>query len=113
MTVAVSSTTSALQQITEAGSFAINYLSTAGSAIYDRFAAKDAPKDKARFDGLSYSMLATGSPVFADVVGAMDCTLEDQVERLGTVLLFGRIAAVREFPEARPLVHFRGGFLPQ
>lgn len=65
---------------------------------------------RARFDGLDCTRLVTGAPVLPGIVGAMDCRLEDEVERFGTVLVLGRIlATVQDGDE--PLVHFGGGFL--
>lgn len=108
VTVAVGATTSALAGIRQSGAFAVNFLSSEGRAVYDRFAAKDAPKGAARFDGIDWRTLATGAPIFAQTTGALDCRLEDAVEKAGTTLLFGRIVDFVRDDGARPLVHFRG-----
>lgn len=110
MTVAVMPSTSALATIRETGAFAINYLAADARAVLGRFMGRDAPKGAARFDGLDCTRLVTGAPVLPGIVGAMDCRLEDEVERFGTVLVLGRIlATVQDGDE--PLVHFGGGFL--
>lgn len=108
MTVAVGGGTAALADICASGAFAVNFLSTEGRAIYERFAARDAPKGAARFEGLEHAGLETGAPVFSAVTGALDCRLEEVLERAGTHLVFGRIVATRRHPEARPLLHFGG-----
>lgn len=108
VTVAVGGGTSALSAITESGAFAVNFLSTEGRAVYDRFAARDAPKGAARFEGLDHAPLLTGAPVFAAVTGALDCQLEEVVERHGTHLLFGRIVQTLRHRDAQPLIHFGG-----
>lgn len=111
VTVAVGAGTAALQDILASRAFAVNFLSTEGRAIYDRFAAKDAPKGAERFAGLDFAPLRTGAPVFAAITGALDCELEEVVERAGTSLIFGRIVEVVRHREARPLIHFGGRLL--
>lgn len=108
VTVSVSATTSALAGIRTSGAFAINFLSREGHAVYERFAAKDAPKGAARFAGLDYSRLATGAPAFAATTGVLDCRFVEAIEREGTTLIFGRIVDFLRHAEALPLVHFAG-----
>ncbi|MBY8977151.1 flavin reductase [Rhodobacteraceae bacterium NNCM2] len=109
MTISVSASTSALPVLLESGAFAINYLSEGGREIHDRFTARDAPRGSARFEGLAWSELKTGAPVFDAVTGALDCRVEEVIERHGTSLVIGRIVGKMTRPEARPLVHFAGG----
>lgn len=111
MTVAVMPTTSALEAIRASGAFAINYLSTEARDVLGRFMGRDAPKGAVRFEGLDCTRLVTGAPVLPGIVGALDCRLEDETERFGTVLIFGRIVAMTRSEGARPLVHFGGGYL--
>ena len=108
MTVAVSESTSALTPILHSGAFAINFLSDRGEPIYERFAARDAPKRSARFHGLAWHPLATGAPIFEEVVGAIDCRLEEALTRGDTRLLFGRVVGYRRLADRRPLLHFDG-----
>ncbi|MFT3688351.1 flavin reductase family protein [Paenirhodobacter sp.] len=108
VTVSVSATTSALAGIRASGVFAVNFLSREGRAVYDRFAAKDAPKGAARFEGLDYGALATGAPVFAATTGALDCRFEEAIERDGATLIFGRIVDFIRHEQAEPLIHFAG-----
>lgn len=112
MTVAVSPSTSALPAIRAAKAFAINWLAADAQDVHERFAATDAPKGVARFTGLKCLTLATGAPVLPCITGAMDCVLEDEIERFGTTLLFGRIVAVADASATAALVHFGGGLAP-
>lgn len=106
MTVAVGQSTSALGDIRKSGAFAINYLASDAKHVLNRFVGRDAPKGAERFAGLDCSRLETGAPILPGTVGAMDCRLEEEVERYGTILLFGRILSVVQDGDARPLVHF-------
>ena len=41
----------------------------------------------------------------------MDCTLEETMERHGTIIALGRVVAISGDTEADPLVYFRDGYL--
>jgi flavin reductase (DIM6/NTAB) family NADH-FMN oxidoreductase RutF len=45
-------------------------------------------------------------------VGAIDCQLEETIERHGVVIAIGRVVAVLDGVDKAPLVHFHGGYLP-
>lgn len=108
MTVAVSPSTSALAAIRSSGTFAINWLAGDAAEVLARFTGKDAPKGADRFSGLALDAFASGTPILPGIAGAMDCRVEDEVERFGTVLLFGRLAAVAPASGQGALVYFGG-----
>lgn len=108
VTVAIDGRTSALSAVRSSGAFAINYLSEAGTQIYERFSSRDAPAGSARFDGLNWTSAVTGSPIFQATVGALDCRVQELIERHGVVLAIGEIVRATSDPDAAPLVHFRG-----
>ena len=53
-----------------------------------------------------------GAPVLQGAVGAIDCELIETIERYNVVMILGRVVATSGDPQAVPLVHFRGGYLP-
>lgn len=108
VTVSIDASTSALAAVRDSGAFAINYLSSAATEVYERFSSRDAPKGAARFEGLQWQPGTTGSPVFRDIVGAFECRVSELIERHGVILAIGEIVAVSANPEADPLVYFRG-----
>ena len=108
VTVAIGASTAALAVLLSSRVFAINCLSTEGRAVYDSFAARDAPKGAGRFEGHETGVLTTGAPIFAAVTGAMDCRFEEAMERDGTTLILGRVVDVLRHDAAAPLIHFRG-----
>ena len=112
MMVSIDKRTSALATILEAGHFAINYLPKSAAALADIFSGKSDLKGAARFEMTAWTTLATGAPVLENAVGAIDCKLVETIERYGTVLVLGRVVAVKHDPVASPLIHFRGGYLP-
>jgi flavin reductase (DIM6/NTAB) family NADH-FMN oxidoreductase RutF len=112
MMVAIDKRTSALATVLEARHFAINYLPKSATALADIFGGKSDLKGAARFSTANWTTLATGAPVLEKAVGAVDCELLETIVRQGTVLVLGRVVATKFDPEAIPLIHFRGGYLP-
>jgi flavin reductase (DIM6/NTAB) family NADH-FMN oxidoreductase RutF len=111
MTVSVSLTTSAYADIVASGHFVINYLSKDALDVYERFTARDAPKGAERCAGLDHASGETGAPVFARITGALECRVEEIIERHGTALVLGTILWAHDNEGAEPLVHFRGKLL--
>jgi flavin reductase (DIM6/NTAB) family NADH-FMN oxidoreductase RutF len=112
MMVSIDKRTSALPVILAARHFALNFLSREAAALADMFGGKGAQKGAARFTTGRWGTLTTGAPVLLHAVGAIDCRLEETIERHGVVIAIGRVVDMREGPAAAPLVHFRGGHMP-
>lgn len=108
VTVAIDMRTSALESIRQNGAFAINYLSMESQDVFERFTTKDGPKGSARFEGIATSALSTGAPIFDSVVGALDCRLEEAIERFGTVIALGRVVDFLSHADRKPMIHFQG-----
>jgi flavin reductase (DIM6/NTAB) family NADH-FMN oxidoreductase RutF len=111
MLVSIDKRTSALPTVLAAGHFAVNFLPSDASATADLFAGKGTLKGAARFEAEAWTALTTGAPVLASALGAMDCRLEETIERHGTAIVIGRVVDVLIADGGRPLVHFRGGYL--
>jgi flavin reductase (DIM6/NTAB) family NADH-FMN oxidoreductase RutF len=112
MLVSIDKRTSALPAVLAAGHFAVNFLGRDASAIADMFGGKGALKGAARFETGSWGTLTTGAPVLLDAIGAIDCKLEETIERHGVCIAIGRVVDVLNGSSGHPLIHFRGGFLP-
>jgi flavin reductase (DIM6/NTAB) family NADH-FMN oxidoreductase RutF len=106
--VAVDERTSALATIRNARHFAINYLRADQRALADLFGGKSGRRGAERFDGGLWTSLTSGAPVLRDAVGALDCELEEALERGSTTIIIGRLVAHAASPGARPLVSFNG-----
>jgi flavin reductase (DIM6/NTAB) family NADH-FMN oxidoreductase RutF len=112
MLVSIDKRTSALATILAARHFALNFLPREAAAIADMFGGKGRQKGADRFEAGRWGTLTTGAPVLLDAVGAIDCRLEETIERHGVVMAIGRMVDVMERAGAEPLIHFRGGYLP-
>jgi flavin reductase (DIM6/NTAB) family NADH-FMN oxidoreductase RutF len=110
--VSVDKRTSALQTILAARHFALNFLPRDAADIADMFGGKGSKKGAERFEASRWGTLRTGAPVLLDAVGAIDCQLEETIERHGVVIAIGRVVAVMDGADKAPLIHFHGGYLP-
>jgi len=77
----------------------------------ERFSGKGGVAGPAWFAAWRWGYVATGAPVFNGAVGVMDCTLEETIERHGTIIALGGVVAIGGEAEADPLVYLRGGYL--
>jgi flavin reductase (DIM6/NTAB) family NADH-FMN oxidoreductase RutF len=109
--VSVDKRTSALATIVGAGHFALNFLAHGHSSTADVFGGKGELKGAARFRPGEWGRLETGAPIFLEAIGAMDCLLEETIERHGVVITLGRVVAQRIEPSYEPLILFRGKYL--
>ncbi|MFL6797855.1 MAG: flavin reductase family protein [Xanthobacteraceae bacterium] len=111
MMVSIDRRTSALAVILAARHFAINFLPQDAAAIAEAFGGKSSLKGPDRFSIGDWRKLTTGAPVLMNAVGALDCTLEETIERNAAMIAIGRVVDVLEGAGAAPLIHFRGTYL--
>jgi flavin reductase (DIM6/NTAB) family NADH-FMN oxidoreductase RutF len=110
--VSIDRRTSALTTVLAAKHFALNFLPRSAAAVAETFGGKGALKGAERFESGRWQTLTTGAPVLCDALGALDCTLEETIERHHVVIALGRVVDLLENPGEDPLVHFRGGYWP-
>lgn len=104
--VCVSKHSSTLDIIKEAGSFAVNILSTEQQETAQQFATR---RD-GRFGGIRWRAGAeTGAPILDGSLAYAECRLRDTCKGGDHVILMGEIVA-GEANEAEPLLYFRGRY---
>jgi flavin reductase (DIM6/NTAB) family NADH-FMN oxidoreductase RutF len=111
MMVSIDKRTAALPIIVAARHFALNFLSREAGALADMFGGNGPQKGAARFAAGRWGILTTGAPILLDAVGAIDCRLDETIERHGVVIAIGRVVDILEGAADAPLVHFRGGYM--
>jgi flavin reductase (DIM6/NTAB) family NADH-FMN oxidoreductase RutF len=106
--VSVDKKTSAFQTMVDGGHFAINYLSTDQADIAGPFGGKGDLKGADRFQLGSWTKLATGAPILEGAAGAIDCEIEEVIERFGTAIVIGRVKDFTATPDVSPLISYKG-----
>lgn len=110
MMVSIDKRTSALAAVIGARHFAINYLPRGSESIAETFGGKGTLKGPARFAPEQWTALTTGAPIFTEAVGALDCVLEEAIERHGVLIAIGRLVDFMSNPDREPMISFRGGY---
>lgn len=106
--VSVDKKTSAFQTMVDGGHFAINYLSTDQADLAGPFGGKGDLKGADRFQLGTWTTLATGAPILEGAAGAIDCEIEEIIERFGTAIVIGRVKDFASTPDVSPLVSYKG-----
>jgi len=94
------------------GRFGVAFLAFEQRAVAERFAGVGGLKGAARYDGAAWTTAATGAPLLVGALAALDCEVEETIERHGRLLVFGRIRAALADPDDRrpPLVYAEGAY---
>jgi flavin reductase (DIM6/NTAB) family NADH-FMN oxidoreductase RutF len=74
--------------------FCVNILADGQQAVAERFAGIGGIKGVARYDGAEWTTLVSGAPVLVDALSAIDCEVEEVIERHSHAIILGRPLAV-------------------
>ena len=109
MLVSIDKRTGALAAVLHGRHFALNFLPRGDQALAEMFGGRGETRGADRFAPERWDVLTTGAPVLNDAVGAIDCVLEETMERFGVIIAIGRVVdgVVRE---GEPLLFFRGAY---
>jgi flavin reductase (DIM6/NTAB) family NADH-FMN oxidoreductase RutF len=93
------------------GAFAVNILHADQQDIADRFAGRRGVSGAARFDGANWTTLVTGVPVLTDALAAIDCQVEEVIERHSHAIVIGRVVAARVAERTAALAYWQGDYV--
>lgn len=108
--VCVNRSASAWPLLLREGRFGVNVLGAAHTPIADRFAGRGGLKGADRFTGANWITLHTGAPILAGALVALDCELEERIERHSHAILIGRVRALHGLEDHAPLLYWRGAY---
>jgi flavin reductase (DIM6/NTAB) family NADH-FMN oxidoreductase RutF len=109
MLVSIDKRTAALNAVLHGRHFALNFLAAGDQALAEMFGGRGEARGADRFAPERWGMLTSGAPVLNDAVGAIDCVLEETIERFGVIIAIGRVVDV-VVREGEPLLFFRGTY---
>ncbi|MCW5695098.1 MAG: flavin reductase family protein [Bauldia sp.] len=92
--------------------FGVNVLAPHHEVVADRFAGRHGVKGAARYAGADWLELVTGAPILADAVVAIDCELEEAIDRHSHSIVIGRVRAIHAgLGDAdAALIYWRGAY---
>jgi flavin reductase (DIM6/NTAB) family NADH-FMN oxidoreductase RutF len=93
------------------GFFGVNILTADQLDIAERFTGKGGLKGAARFAGAQWFTRASGVPLLAGALAAIDCEVEDVVERHSHAIVIGRILELQTSTRSAVLVYWQGQYV--
>jgi flavin reductase (DIM6/NTAB) family NADH-FMN oxidoreductase RutF len=93
------------------GFFGVNILTADQLDIAERFTGKDGLKGAARFAGAQWITRASGVPLLVDALAAIDCEVEDIVERHSHAIVIGRVLDIQASARTAALAYWQGQYV--
>jgi flavin reductase (DIM6/NTAB) family NADH-FMN oxidoreductase RutF len=90
--------------------FCVNVLTPAQQHVAERFAGANGAKGIARYEGARWQPLVTGALALSDALIAIDCELEEAIDRHSHAILIGRVRGVVARQDAHPLLYWHGAY---
>jgi flavin reductase (DIM6/NTAB) family NADH-FMN oxidoreductase RutF len=91
--------------------FAVNVLSDAQTWISERFAGRHADHEQNRFEGVEWTVAATGAPVLKNCQAHLDCSLLKMIDCDTHNLFLGTVLSIHADDSQRPLIFFGSQYL--
>src|SRR4029077_15138061 len=91
--------------------FGVNILRADQIAIAERFDGRNGLKGADRFTGAQWLQLASGVPLLKGALAAIDCEVEDIVERHSHALVIGRVLYLVLSQPAAALAYWHGQYV--
>jgi flavin reductase (DIM6/NTAB) family NADH-FMN oxidoreductase RutF len=109
--VSVNRTASSLTLLKRYGFFGVNILTSDQLDIAERFTGKDGLKGAERFAGAEWTARASGVPLLVGALAAIDCEVEEIVERHSHAIIIGRVLDVAVSARSAALAYWHGQYV--
>jgi flavin reductase (DIM6/NTAB) family NADH-FMN oxidoreductase RutF len=106
----INKSSSAWPILSEYRTFGINLLSAEQTDLANRFAGRGGEKGVQRYEGSQWYTAVSGAPLLVDALAAIDCTVEEVIERHSHAIVIGRIEAVKVAQDDSPLIYWSGDY---
>ena len=93
------------------GFFGVNILTSDQIDIAERFTGKGGLKGAARFAGADWTTRTSGVPLLVGALAAIDCEVEDVVERHSHAIVIGRVLDVAVSARTAALAYWQGRYV--
>jgi len=93
------------------GFFGVNILTADQLDIAERFTGKNSVKGVDRFQGAEWITRASGVPLLAGALAAVDCEVEDIVERHSHAIVIGRVLDLQLSAPTAALAYWQGQYV--
>lgn len=93
------------------GFFGVNILASDQIDIAERFTGKGGLKGAARFAGAEWVTRVSGVPLLAGALAAIDCEVDDIVERHSHAIIIGRVLDLQISTRTAALAYWQGQYV--
>jgi flavin reductase (DIM6/NTAB) family NADH-FMN oxidoreductase RutF len=93
------------------GFFGVNILTSDQVDIAERFAGKDGLKGAERFAGAQWTTRASGVPLLSGALAAIDCEVEEIIERHSHGIVIGRVLDLQLSTRTAALAYWQGQYV--
>jgi flavin reductase (DIM6/NTAB) family NADH-FMN oxidoreductase RutF len=93
------------------GFFGVNILTSDQIDVAERFAGRDGLKGAERFAGAEWMTRASGVPLLVGALAAIDCEVEEIVERQSHVIVIGRVLDLQLSTRTAALAYWQGQYV--
>jgi flavin reductase (DIM6/NTAB) family NADH-FMN oxidoreductase RutF len=93
------------------GFFGVNILTSDQIDIAERFTGKDGLTGAGRFGGAEWTTRASGVPLLAGALAAIECEVEEIVERHSHAILIGRVLDLQLSSRTAALAYWQGQYV--
>ncbi|KYG97496.1 flavin reductase family protein [Bradyrhizobium sp. DOA1] len=109
--VSINRDASSFPLIRRYGAFGVNILNADQLEVAERFAGKGGLKGADRFAGSQWVTSVSGVPLLVGALSAVDCEVEEIVERHSHGIVIGRVRDIRSSPRAAALAYWHGQYV--
>jgi flavin reductase (DIM6/NTAB) family NADH-FMN oxidoreductase RutF len=109
--VAINRSSSSWPLLKQYGCFGVNILNADQIDIAERFAGKDGLKGAERFAGAEWATAPSGVPLLVGALAAIDCDVEDIVERHSHAIVIGRVRDIKLSSRTAALAYWQGQYV--
>jgi flavin reductase (DIM6/NTAB) family NADH-FMN oxidoreductase RutF len=93
------------------GFFGINILAADQLEIAERFSGKGGLKGAERFAGAQWVTRRSGAPLLAGALAAIDCEVEEAIERHSHAIVIGRVLDIQASGQTAALAYWQGRYV--
>jgi flavin reductase (DIM6/NTAB) family NADH-FMN oxidoreductase RutF len=93
------------------GYFGVNILTSDQVDVAERFTGKDGLKGADRFAGHEWITRVSGVPLLANALAAIECEVEEAIERHSHAIVIGRVRNVRVSERGGALAYWHGQYV--
>lgn len=109
--VSINREASSFPLIARLGAFGVNILNADQIDIAERFSGKGGLKGAERFSGATWTTGVSGVPLLAGALAALDCEVEEILERHSHGIVIGRVREIRNSGRHAALAYWHGQYV--